>query len=123
MVAARLTLPRAVEEAIGLREGVLVKRMVPGRLALAAETTRVVGGMGKREAVIKGRDYLRGDKLGTIQFPGHPVSQRCEKPEVASEVGGLTYLGDWLGSEGEEFWLPPGDEADGAADQMSSEPS
>ena len=78
MVAARLALPRAVEEAVRVGEGVLVEVVVPGRLALAAHPAGAEGRVGQGKAILAHSgdhvsvQVLSGDILRGIQLAAQP---------------------------------------------------
>lgn len=127
MVAARLALPWAVEQAVRLGICVLVQRVIPRRLTIAAETARAESRR-KRERILSngGRNkvsmkVLSGD---IVRLPADPVVKKSVRQCNDNEPAIATYLGDWSGRGGElEGWLSSGEEAEGTADQTSSDPS
>lgn len=63
VVAAGLAFPRAVEQSIGSRGGVLVEGVVPGRFALAAGAAGSVGS-GECEVIVDKGHHSTGKVVG-----------------------------------------------------------
>jgi len=77
VVAARFSLPWAVEQAILSGICVLVEIMVPCRLTIAAQTARVEGRWKSKSIISNGWDaisvkVLGSNILGSIQLAAHP---------------------------------------------------
>jgi hypothetical protein len=82
VVATRITLPRAVVEAIGLRDGILVQVVGPGRLTVGSRAGK--SGSRRQEEVIaaKAREGVGMDLRGKEAVRGKAGS----KPGVARRV-------------------------------------
>lgn len=90
VVAARLALPRAVEQAVRLRKRALVEVVIPRRLTVAAQTARAKGGVGQSKGILSrvghGVQILGCGILGRIHLAAHaavPKSVRncCEEQD------------------------------------------